>query len=222
MAKVDAKVVLLGKEYGGKTSLIERFLHGRFCGDEVPYQNTIGAGYGAKKVDVFGRHVFLGIWDTAGSERYQAMSKIYYRNAWAAIVCYDLTDLSSWEKAQFWVQELRHNEPNCRVYFCGTKLDLIENDSSLRKVNDRMVKEFASAYMLPFAASETDDVVSSHIFETSSKTGEGVKEIFLQIAKDFVKESKDRQPSSPWAGSDAPFGLNGDRSINGEERSCKC
>jgi len=214
-------VVLLGKEYGGKTSLIERFLHGRFCGDEVPYQNTIGAGYGAKKVDVFGRHVFLGIWDTAGSERYQAMSKIYYRNAWAAIVCYDLTDLSSWEKAKFWVQELRHNEPNCRVYFCGTKSDLLENDASLRKVADRLIREFAMVYALPPSADAHDDP-SLQIFETSSKTGDGVGEVFLQISKDFVKESKERQPSSPWGNSEAPFGLGRDRSLDKSESSCKC
>lgn len=38
-SKVDAKVVLLGKEYSGKTSLVERYLHHRF-NDSVPYQNV--------------------------------------------------------------------------------------------------------------------------------------------------------------------------------------
>lgn len=58
--KVDAKVVLLGKEYGGKTSIVERYLHNRYSGD-LPYQNTIGAAYGAKRVEAFGRTVVLGI-----------------------------------------------------------------------------------------------------------------------------------------------------------------
>lgn len=48
--------------------------------------------------------------DTAGSERYEAMSRIYYRGAKAAIVCYDLTDRNSYERAQFWINELRKNE----------------------------------------------------------------------------------------------------------------
>lgn len=64
--KVDVKVVLLGKEYGGKTSLVERYLHNRF-NDELPYQNTIGAAYGAKRVDISGQPVVMGIWDTAGT-----------------------------------------------------------------------------------------------------------------------------------------------------------
>ena len=38
-SRVDLKVVLLGKEFGGKTSLVERYLHDRFHGD-VPYQNV--------------------------------------------------------------------------------------------------------------------------------------------------------------------------------------
>lgn len=35
--KVDLKVVLLGKEYGGKTSLVERYIHGKF-NESAPYQ----------------------------------------------------------------------------------------------------------------------------------------------------------------------------------------
>lgn len=37
--KVDLKVVLLGKEYGGKTSLVERYIHGKF-NVNAPYQNV--------------------------------------------------------------------------------------------------------------------------------------------------------------------------------------
>jgi GTPase SAR1 family protein len=47
MANIELKVVLLGKECCGKTSLAERFLTDRFAG-ENRYQNTIGAAFGAK------------------------------------------------------------------------------------------------------------------------------------------------------------------------------
>ncbi|CAI8058228.1 Ras-related protein Rab-24 [Geodia barretti] len=46
--KVDLKVVLLGKEYGGKTSLVERYIHNKF-NSNAPYQSTIGAAFGAKE-----------------------------------------------------------------------------------------------------------------------------------------------------------------------------
>jgi GTPase SAR1 family protein len=56
-------------------------------------------------------HLFhLYFQDTAGSERYEAMSRIYYRGAKAAIICFDLTEQNSFEKVKFWVKELAKNE----------------------------------------------------------------------------------------------------------------
>ena len=46
--RVDMKVVLLGKEYGGKTSLVERYLHNIFTGD-VPYQSVSGTIQGQSR-----------------------------------------------------------------------------------------------------------------------------------------------------------------------------
>jgi Rab family protein len=34
--------------------------------------------------------VKLHIWDTGGSEKFRAMIKLYYKDAAAAIICYDL------------------------------------------------------------------------------------------------------------------------------------
>jgi Ras-related protein Rab-24 len=39
MSRVDLKVVLLGSEYVGKTSILERFVYDRFRGN-LPYQNV--------------------------------------------------------------------------------------------------------------------------------------------------------------------------------------
>jgi Ras-related protein Rab-24 len=76
---------------------------------------------GAKKIVVGGTSLTLGIWDTAGAERYESMSRIYYRAAKAAVVCYDLTNRSSFDKVKFWVEELLHNEDGCDLYIVGTK-----------------------------------------------------------------------------------------------------
>lgn len=170
------KAVLLGKEYGGKTSLVYRYLHERFS-DSVPYQATIGAAFGAKRVEVAGKPVVMGIWDTAGSERYEAMSRIYYRGARAAIVCYDLTDKSSFDKTKFWVDELQKNEPGCRIYLCGTKKDLIGPGKGRREVDCHDVSDYANA-------------IQATVFETSSKTGENIHEMFLKIAQDFLRDNE--------------------------------
>lgn len=51
-----------------------------------------GAAFGARCVKVGGREICVGLWDTAGTERYEAMSHIYYRGAKVAVICYDITD----------------------------------------------------------------------------------------------------------------------------------
>ena len=51
-----------------------------------------GAAFGACCVKVGGSEVCVGVWDTAGSERYSAMSPLYYRGAKAAVICYDITN----------------------------------------------------------------------------------------------------------------------------------
>lgn len=168
--RVDAKVVMLGKEYVGKTSLVERYVHKRFL--VGPYQNTIGAAFVAKPIQVGERVVTLGIWDTAGSERYEAMSRIYYRGAKAAIVCYDLTDSSSFQRVQFWVKELQSCEELCRIYLCGTKSDLVGNDRSTRKVDYHDVQDYA-------------DEIKAQLFETSSKEGRNIDELFQKVAEDY-------------------------------------
>ncbi|KAM4748083.1 ras-related protein Rab-24 [Rhinophrynus dorsalis] len=172
--RVDVKVVMLGKESVGKTSLVERYVHHRFL--QGPYQNTIGAAFVAKAMCVGGRNLTLGIWDTAGSERYEAMSRIYYRGAKAAIVCYDLTDSSSFERVKFWVNELQNFEENCRIYICGTKSDLVENDRSQRRVDFHDVQDYA-------------EEIKAHVCETSSKTGQSVDELFQKVAEDYVNYS---------------------------------
>ncbi|GFX84862.1 ras-related protein Rab-24 [Trichonephila clavipes] len=60
-------------------------------------------------------------YDTAGSERYESIGRIYYRKSHAAVICYDLTDSDSFERAKFWVSELRKFEEKCLLYLCGTK-----------------------------------------------------------------------------------------------------
>jgi len=176
MAKVDMKVVLLGKEFSGKTSLVERFLNERFVG-ENRYQNTIGAAYGAKEVAVGegkgSKRVLLGIWDTAGSERYESMSRMYYRDAAAAVLCYSVNDKESWQRLAFWIKELQKFEENCRLYICATKLDLVEGRPKARVVDFYTTTDLA-------------EEVGAQVFETSSKTGQGIRQLFSQVAADFL------------------------------------
>jgi GTPase SAR1 family protein len=51
-----------------------------------------------------GRVVSLGIWDTAGAERFESLSRMYYNGAKAAVLCFDPCNAKSFEKLKFWVR----------------------------------------------------------------------------------------------------------------------
>jgi len=174
-SKAETKVVIVGKYCVGKTALVTRFTKNRFC-ELSPYQPTIGAAFVAKRLIVGTKCVNLGIWDTAGSERFESVSRLYYRGAKAAIVCYDLTDSSSFEKAKFYVTEIAKHNEDCWIYLCGTKRDLVNSGERDRDV----------AYNE--AVHYSEKVNAKTVMETSSKTGQNVDELFVRIAQDLVEE----------------------------------
>jgi len=70
------------------------------------------------------------------------------------------------------VSELEQHEPSCAIYICATKLDLIQSNK------DRVVDYHNTTDYV--------DEVSGNLFETSSKTGLNVCELFDQIARDYM------------------------------------
>lgn len=173
--KCDAKVVILGRSDVGKTCFMERYLRGRF----VECTPTVGAAFGAKVITKCDRSITLGLWDTAGSERYQSMSAIYYRSAFAAVICFDLTNAASFEKLKFWCEEVRVHEPDCLIFICGTKCDLVVNDFGKRAVDPDTVEQFVKE-------------LDTEFFETSAITGEGLENVFNRIAEEYMAVNPER------------------------------
>ncbi|CAE7146336.1 unnamed protein product [Rhizoctonia solani] len=118
---LDAKVVIMGSAGVGKTSLVMRYVEGRFGQTTT----TTGAFFYSKKAIVDGTKVRLQIWDTAGQERFRSMAPMYYRGASAAILVYDITSASSFEDVKLWIDELKRNcDPDLLIYIVGAKADL--------------------------------------------------------------------------------------------------
>jgi len=197
--RIDLKVVLLGKENVGKTSLFQRFIKGTFF--EGSQQATVGASYGAKHVVLDGRRVVvMGLWDTAGSERYEAMTKMYYRSASAAIICYDISSLASFEKARFWVSELLRNEENCRIFLCGTKLDLAGEDfydtTRFRAIRRDITRRESSRQVKKRTAEGlAEEVGAVGVWEVSSKEGWGVHDLLHEVVMDWIAQGEKRKLS---------------------------
>jgi small GTP-binding protein len=116
------KVVIIGDSAVGKTSIIRCFDEQTFNPRDTP---TVGASFISKKVVVQGGSVILNIWDTAGQERYRSLIPTYAHGAQAAILCYDVTSLQSFESLNAWLDFLqRLCSPDCLLYVVGNKIDL--------------------------------------------------------------------------------------------------
>lgn len=135
MSSLEAKIVVVGSQGVGKTSLVTRFCKGSF--DPSKVTSTVGASFLTKRVvdtdtDTVVR---LQIWDTAGQERFRSISRLYYRGANACILCYSITDANSFAEMGIWLTELRRNLPaDIVLHVVGTKADIVARDPSKREV----------------------------------------------------------------------------------------
>ena len=101
------------------------------------------------------------------------MVKVYYRGAKAAIVCYDITDSETFERAKFWVREVREVEESCKVYICATKKDILELGRTASP-DLETVERYAQG-------------IQSKLFITSSKTGTNVGKLIIIKMMEFTK-----------------------------------
>ena len=161
---IEAKVVVLGNQGVGKTSLILRRVGNSFTQDISP---TVGAGFFSFSMVVDGYHIKLQVWDTAGQERFHSMAPMYYRGANAAIVVYDITSEKSFEEAKRWISELKgQTEESMVMCIVGNKCDLSEKRAVSVQKGENLAQD-----------------IGAHFLETSASENVGVKDVFAKLAQ---------------------------------------
>lgn len=161
---LEVKVIVVGSAGVGKTSIVIRHKENRF---DPSVFHTLGASYHRFVIPVSDRRIIMHIWDTAGEEKFKSMMPMYYRDAVAALLVYDVTDELSFRSLNFWVTDMRLNLGD-EILICviGNKADQNER----REVTT----QDAEAY--------TTKVGALFYLETSALTGQGVNEVFGKLA----------------------------------------
>lgn len=184
------KVVLIGESGVGKTNLLSRFTRNEFNHDS---RTTIGVEFSTRTIVVGDAVVKAQIWDTAGLERYRAITSAYYRGAVGALVVFDITKHQTYDVVDRWLKELYdHAEPSIVVMLVGNKTDLAQ----AREVPTEEAKMFAENNGLLFVeTSALDSTNVEQAFETI------LKEIFHKVQKQKQRSS---QSSTVSLGSESP------------------
>ncbi|PIC16008.1 hypothetical protein B9Z55_022767 [Caenorhabditis nigoni] len=189
------KLVFLGEQSVGKTSLITRFMYDSF---DNTYQATIGIDFLSKTMYLEDRtvsfipakdvylsclvQVRLQLWDTAGQERFRSLIPSYIRDSTVAVVVYDITNSNSFHQTSKWIDDVRTERgSDVIIMLVGNKTDLSDKRQVTTDEGERKAKELNVMFI-----------------ETSAKAGYNVKQLFRRIAgalPGIIKDDPVEQPN---------------------------
>jgi len=157
------KLVFLGDQSVGKTSIITRFMYDTF---DSTYQPTIGIDFLSKTMYLDDKTVRLQLWDTAGQERFRSLIPSYIRDSSVAVICYDITSRDSFINTSKWIDDVRTERgDDVIMMLCGNKTDLEDHRTVSYEEGEAKAKEYNIMFI-----------------ETSAKAGFNIKALFRKVA----------------------------------------
>jgi len=168
------KIIVVGESGVGKSSLVLRSTDDIFSKDQP---STLGVDFKLKTLRSknFQKLFRLQIWDSAGQERFRAITRAYYKGAHGVVVVYDISNHQSFEKVREWIQEVRdYGLDDIAFALVGNKNDLVAK----KKVSTGEAKKLADELGLIF-------------FETSAKDTSGINTVFSLLADSIYENILD-------------------------------
>jgi len=172
----NIKLVAVGDGAVGKTCLLICFAKGTFPESYVP---TVFENY-RKTINVDDKEYCFDIWDTAGQEDFDRLRPLSYPDSDIVLICYSVVHRASFKNvSERWLPEVRHYCPNVPILLVGLKIDIrgvVEDPDGEPSVTTEEGSKLK------------DDLNLSAFIEASSKTREGLEEVFT-TAKTIVVNS---------------------------------
>lgn len=166
--EVALKVVVVGNGAVGKSSMIQRYCKGIFTRD---YKKTIGVDFLERQIDVGGEDVRLMLWDTAGQEEFDAITKAYYRGAQACVLAFSTVDRDSFEAVETWKQKVEDEVGEIAMVIVQNKIDLIDD-----------------AVVQPDEAENLAKKLRLRFYRTSVKENLNVDEVFRYLSDKYLEQ----------------------------------
>ncbi|KAM7446940.1 Ras-related protein Rab-23 [Porites harrisoni] len=165
--EVAIKVVVVGNGAVGKSSMIQRYCKGIFTKD---YKKTIGVDFLERQISIRSEDVRLMLWDTAGQEEFDAITKAYYRGAQACAIVFSTVDRDSFEAVEKWRTKVEEECGSIPMVLVQNKIDLI--DQAVVQVDE--AESLAKKLRLKF-------------YRTSVKEDLNVNDVFMYLSERYLE-----------------------------------
>ena len=164
---LSIKLMILGEQYSGKTSLMNRITSNTFYNT---YSATIGVDYTNIKYDYEDKIYNISLWDTSGQDKFNFLLNSYFNSVSGAIIVYDITSISSFNAVKKWIEEFRNikKDINLPILVISNKIDL----SDQRVVSQEFLYQIKHKYNV-------------YILETSVKQNINLDKIFKIFIDDI-------------------------------------
>ncbi|XP_051710581.1 ras-related protein Rab-23 isoform X1 [Oryctolagus cuniculus] len=194
--EVAIKMVVVGNGAVGKSSMIQRYCKGIFTKD---YKKTIGVDFLERQIQVNDEDVRLMLWDTAGQEEFDAITKAYYRGAQACVLVFSTTDRESFEAISSWREKVVAEVGDIPTVLVQNKIDLLDDSC----IKNEEAEALAKRLKLRF-------------YRTSVKEDLNVNEVFKYLAEKYLQKLKQQITEDPEVMHSSSNKIGRDRERRGE------
>ncbi len=174
------RFIIIGDSGVGKSCILQKFKNNTF-NTNVP--STIGVEFIRKDVSIDNKTIKIQVWDTAGQENMQSMTRSYFKNSCAVLIVYDITSRSSFEHLNNWIKNVDDNvNPGVEKILIGNKTDLEKQ----REISKSEGEAFAKSLNMNFLETSAKD--GNRIEELFHKTAH---EVYLKVVQGKIKATSD-------------------------------
>ena len=167
------KICIVGDGGVGKSTMVKRLITGKYIEQKI----TIGADLSTYYTNVDNKDITMQLWDFAGERRFQFFLPNYSRGVRGCLICYDMSRRASFENLSRWY-DIIDKKNNPIFVLVGCKSDLEDNK---KVVGRKEAIEFQN---------KNNILV---YYETSSKTGYNVKELFDKLAFEIFQQQNKKK-----------------------------